>query len=63
MTNVGVCVKCKDELNVIEFMEHYYSLGFCYIFFVDDKSNPSVQSIIGERFKGKYRIVINEKAV
>ena len=61
MTNVGVCVKCKDELNVIEFMEHYYSLGFCYIFFVDDKSNPSVQSIIGERFKGKYKIVINEK--
>ena len=55
---VGVCTKCKDELNVIEFMEHYYSLGFCYIFFVDDNSNPSIQTIIGEKFKEKYKIVL-----
>ena len=54
---VGVCTKCKDELNIIEFMEHYFNLGFSYFFFLDDNSKPSIQTIIGEKFKDKYKIV------
>ena len=57
---VGICTKCKDELNIIEFMEHYYNLGFSYIFFVDDNSNPSIKRIIGENFKDKYKIVVTD---
>jgi hypothetical protein len=55
---VGVCTKCKDELNIIEFMEHYFNLGFSYIFFADDNSKPSIQTIIGDKFKDKYKIVV-----
>jgi len=57
MVRVGVYVRNKNEANIIEFMNHYYSLGFSFILMLDDYSNIHPSSIIGNNFKGKYKII------
>jgi len=54
---IGVFSVMKDEYNVIEFMEHYYELGFEYIVIYDDNSLVPIQDVIGNRFKEKYLIL------
>ena len=63
---VGIYVRCKNEANIIEFMDHYYKLGFDIIIFYDDNSSPSILDIIktevGDIYKGKYKIIRNESS-
>ena len=63
MIKTGVYVRNKDEANIIEFMEHYYSLGFDYIIILDDHSKIHPSSIIGDRFVNKYKIIQIEKNI
>ena len=52
----GILTKCRNELNIIEFMNHYYDLGFEYIIFCDDSDTNILQNKIGFRFQNKYKI-------
>jgi len=63
MVKSGVYVKNKDEMNIIEFMEHYYSLGFDYIVMLDDHSQIHPSCVIGDKFEGKYKIIQIEKNI
>jgi len=62
--NFGIYVRSKNEVNIIEFMDHYYNIGFSIILFYDDFSIPSVQEVINNesnlRFEGKYKIIRNK---
>lgn len=55
---VGISTKCKNEINIIEFIEHYLNLGFSYFFFLDDNSKPSINSIIKDTYGNKYNDII-----
>jgi hypothetical protein len=63
-SRIGIYVRSKDEENIIEFMDHYYDLGFDIILFYDDKSSPSISEIIEKennpKHINKYRIIRNE---
>lgn len=48
---VGIYVRCKDEKNIIEFMNHYYGIGFDFIFFLDHNSKIPINEVIGDLFK------------
>jgi hypothetical protein len=64
MVRVGLYVRQKDEVNIIEFMEHYYSLGFLFILILDDHSQIHPSRIIGNKFNGKYKIIqINKNII
>jgi hypothetical protein len=63
MSRVGVYVRIKDEVNIIEFMEHYYSIGVVFILMLDDYSNISPRNIIGNNFSGKYKIIQVDKKI
>jgi hypothetical protein len=47
-TKIGVYARCKNEKNLEEFMNYYYSLGFDYIIIFDDFSSPSVKELVNE---------------
>ena len=63
MVVAGIYVRNKDEVNFIEFMEHYYSLGFDYIIILDDHSKIHPSSIICNKFINKYKIIQIEKTI
>lgn len=63
MSIVGIYVRNKDEANIIEFMEHYYSLGFEYIIMLDDHSKVHPSCVIGDKFAEKYKIIQVEKTI
>lgn len=63
MVRVGVYVRNKDEVNIIEFMTHYYSLGFDFILMLDDYSKIPPATVIGKKFPGKYKIIQMDKSV
>lgn len=50
MVKTGIYVRCRDEDNIIEFMKHYYNIGFDYIFFLDHNSKIPISKIIGNMF-------------
>lgn len=58
---IGVYVRCKDEQNIIEFIEHYYNLGFDFIVFLDHNSKKPIQEvIIDKKYENKYYILRTE---
>jgi hypothetical protein len=57
MVKTGIYVRNKDEANIIEFMEHYYSIGFEFILMLDDYSKIHPSLVIGDKFQGKYKII------
>jgi hypothetical protein len=54
---VGIYTRCKDEDNLIEFMEHYYSIGFNFILIYDDSSIPPIKDVLHDKFTNKYEII------
>ena len=42
----GIYIRCQNEKNIIEFMKHYYNLGFSFILIWDDCSTVPVNNII-----------------
>ena len=63
MVRAGIYVRNKDEVNIIEFMEHYYSLGFEFILMLDDYSKIHPSSVIGNKFHGKYKVIQIDKSI
>ena len=39
---VSIYTICRDEINVSEFIEHYFNSGFDHILFLDHLSSPSI---------------------
>lgn len=58
MMRTGIYVRCRDEVNIIEFMKHYYNIGFDYIFFLDHNSKIPINVIIGDTFNKKNFYVL-----
>jgi len=63
----GIYVRSKNEKNIINFMKHYYNIGFDFILFYDDMSYPSIQDVINsennKEYDGKYKIIRNEDLI
>jgi hypothetical protein len=54
---VGVYVRSKNEINTIEFIEHYFGLGFDFILFLDHMSITPIKNIT-DKHKDKDRMIV-----
>lgn len=55
---LGVYVRCRDEENIIEFMNHYYNIGFSYIIILDHMSKIPIIDIISNKIKkNKFKVL------
>ena len=54
---IGVCVRVKNEQNIIkDWVNYYLKLGFDFIYIYDNLSNPSVAKTLGNYDRNKIKI-------
>lgn len=56
---IGICIRAKDEQNIIcDWVNHYLKLGFDKIFIYDNMSEPSIEDSLQEKNLLNDKIVI-----